>query len=112
MRKYALGYYGRLAAPIEPNVLDRVAGREEPVTARPGELIPPALGRVRAERGPFASDDDLLLAVFYGPEEYGRLVAARPIKTEYGAGGMPLLALIKELAARPHIASVKLIQRR
>ena len=112
VRKYALGYYGRLAAPIEPNVLDRVAGREEPVTARPGELIPPALGRARAERGPFASDDDLLLAVFYGPEEYGRLIAARPIKTECRTVAAPLLALIKELAARPHIASVKLIQQR
>ena len=112
VRKYALGYYGRLAAPIEPNVLDRVAGREEPVTARPGELIPPALGRVRAERGPFASDDDLLLAVFYGPEEYGRLVAARPIKTERRADSAPLLALIRELAARPHIASVRLIRER
>ena len=112
VRKYALGYYGRLAAPIEPNVLDRVAGREQPVTARPGELIPPALGRVRAERGPFASDDDLLLAVFYGPEEYGRLVAARPIKTERRADSAPLLALIRELAARPHIASVRLIRER
>ena len=56
--------------------------------------------------------NDLLLAVFYGPEEYGRLAAARPIKTEYGVGGTPLLALIKELAARPHITSVKLIQER
>src|SRR5881296_1069894 len=98
VRKYALGYYGRLAAPIEPNVLDRVAGREQPVTARPGELIPPALGRVRAERGPFASDDDLLLAVFYGPEEYGRLIAARPIRTECRTVAAPLLALIQELA--------------
>lgn len=112
VRKYALGYYGRLAAPIEPNVLDRVAGRGQPVTARPGELIPPALDRVRAARGPFASDDDLLLAVFYGPQEYGRLVRARPIQMEYQGGTTALLELIKGLAARPQISRVKLIRQR
>jgi oxaloacetate decarboxylase alpha subunit len=111
IRKYALGYYGKLAAPVDPNVLDRIVGKEQPVTARPGELLAPALGRVRRERGPFASDEDLLLAVFYNPEQYAKLVAARPIKTDYPTGGTPLLTLIKELAARRDIASVKLIKK-
>ncbi|MFZ1059944.1 MAG: pyruvate carboxylase subunit B [Candidatus Rokuibacteriota bacterium] len=109
VRKYALGYYGELAAPIDPDVLDRIVGKEQPVTARPGELLAPALERVRRERGPFASDDDLLLAVFYNPEQYVKLVNARPIKTDYPIGRTPLATLIKELAARGDIVSVKLI---
>jgi oxaloacetate decarboxylase alpha subunit len=111
VRKYALGYYGELAAPIDPNVLDRVVGREQPVTARPGELLAPALDRVRRERGPFASDDDLLLAAFYNPEQYVKLVNARPIKTDYPVGRTPLVTLVKELAARRDIVSVSLITR-
>ena len=109
IRKYALGYYGQLPAPVEANVLDRIVGREQPVTARPGELLAPALERVRRERGPFTSDDDLLLAVFYNPEQYLKLVNARPIRTEYPVGRTPLATLIKELAARGDITSVKLI---
>jgi oxaloacetate decarboxylase alpha subunit len=111
VRRYALGYYGELAAPVNLNVLDRIIGKEQPVTVRPGELLAPALPRVRCERGPFASDDDLLLAVFYNQEQYSKLVAARPIKTDYPIGRTPLVTLIKELAARRDIASVKLIKK-
>lgn len=111
VRKYALGYYGELAAPIAPHVLDRVAGREPPVTARPGGLLPPALPRVRAERGPFGSDDDLLLATFYTDEQYTKLVAARPITTDYPVALTPLATLVRELAARPQLVSVKLTRK-
>ncbi|MBI2526049.1 MAG: pyruvate carboxylase subunit B [Candidatus Rokubacteria bacterium] len=110
VRRYALGYYGELAAPVDPQVLDRIVRNEQPVTARPGELLPPALERVRRDRGPFASDDDLLLAVFYDADQYGQLVAARPIRTAYPVATTPLLTLVKELAARPAVASVCLVK--
>jgi oxaloacetate decarboxylase (Na+ extruding) subunit alpha len=112
VRKYALGYYGELAAPIDPNVLDRIVGKERPVTARPGDLLAPALERVRRERGPFASDDDLLLATFYSPEQYAKLVAARPIETDYPIGRTPLVTLVRELAARRDIVAVRLERKR
>jgi oxaloacetate decarboxylase alpha subunit len=112
IRKYALGYYGKLAAPVDANVLDRVTrGGEPPVTARPGDLLPPAIGRVRRERGPFASDDDLLLATFYSPEQYTSLVGARPIRTEYPVDRTPLLTLVKELAGRREVRAVSLVKK-
>jgi len=107
VRKYALGYYGELAAPIDPRVLDRITRGEQPVTARPGELLAPAVDRVRSERGPFASDDDLLLATFYNHEQYTRLVEARPIVTDYPVALTPLATLVRELAARRDIVSVR-----
>ncbi|HET8576071.1 MAG TPA: pyruvate carboxylase subunit B [Methylomirabilota bacterium] len=107
VRKYALGYYGELAAPIDPRVLDRITRGEQPVTARPGELLAPAVRRVRSERGPFASDDDLLLATFYNHEQYTRLVEARPIVTDYAVALTPLATLVRELAARRDIVSVR-----
>ncbi len=111
VRKYALGHYGELAAPIVPDVLDRIVGGQQPITARPGELLAPGVERVRRERGPFKSDDDLLLAAFYDPVQYDALVAARPIETEYPVGRTPLVTLIKELAARRDIVSVAVSKR-
>lgn len=81
VRRYVLGHYGRLAGEVAPEVADRVFGvggaSSEPFTGRPGEEIEPALPRLRQERGPFASDDDLLLAAFYSDAELASLYAAR-----------------------------------
>jgi len=111
VRKYALGHYGELAAPLDPAVADRVTGGKAPETARPGELLAPALPRVRRQRGPFRSDDDLLLAAFYGPEQLAPLLAARPIPTDYPAGRTPLETLLKELNARRDLAYVHIARR-
>ncbi len=81
------------------------------LTKPPGALVPPALERIRNERGPFATDDDLLLAAFYEVREYGALKAAGPIDTEYSLGATPLVTLVKAIAARPDIKSVRIMNR-
>jgi len=65
IRKYALGYYGRPAAPIEPDFLDRATNGADPVTARPADFLAPRLPQTRKERGPIRDDDHLLLAAYY-----------------------------------------------
>ncbi|MHB8147961.1 MAG: pyruvate carboxylase subunit B [Vulcanimicrobiaceae bacterium] len=111
VRRYVLGYYGRPAAPIDPIVLERIPGSDNPVTERAGALLPPTLRDVRRARGPFDSDDDLLLAVFYNPEYCRKLVEARPIRVDYPIRETPLLALVKELTARPDIRSAVLVRK-
>ncbi len=86
VRKYVLGYYGEIAGPIDLNLYDRIARGAAPTVARPGDLLEPGIPRVRRERGPFASDDDLLLAAFYSHGQYKALKAAGPIKTERRLG--------------------------
>ncbi|NHM28758.1 pyruvate carboxylase subunit B [Desulfofundulus sp. TPOSR] len=106
IRKYALGYYGELAAPIEPNILDRIIGNEQPITVRPGELIEPMLEKIKAEQGPFSSDEELLLNIFYTRPTLEKFYASR----RSGAAGLsartPLAVLIKELAKRPQVKYV------
>ena len=97
VRRYILGYYGELAAPVEPNLYDKVASNARVVSERPGELIPPVLDRIRSERGPFTSDDDLLLAVFYNQTQYDALKTAGPIQRAYTSGQTPLHTLLKQL---------------
>lgn len=77
IRKYALGRYGVPAGPLNPEFLQRARMGEQAVTERPGALLEPVLERVRASRGPFSSDDDLLLAVIYGDDVLKPLLHAR-----------------------------------
>ncbi|MSP67501.1 MAG: pyruvate carboxylase subunit B, partial [Alphaproteobacteria bacterium] len=78
LRKYVLGYYGTPPAPIAEELLDRAVRKGDKfVEGRCGDLVPPALARLRQTRGPFANDDDLLQAAFYGDEILRPLFAAR-----------------------------------
>jgi oxaloacetate decarboxylase alpha subunit len=112
VRRYVLGHYGRITGEVAPEVAERVFGVDgaptEPFTGRPGEEIPPALPQLRAERGPFANDDDLLLAAFYSERELEGLYAARkqqPWATVRDA--TPLTQLLEGLAHSPACGDVE-----
>jgi oxaloacetate decarboxylase (Na+ extruding) subunit alpha len=109
VRKYVLGYYGEIAGPIDPNLYDRIANGAEPAKGRPGDLLEPGIPKLRRERGPFASDDDLLLAAFYPRSEFDALKASGPITTDYPLGPTPLVTLAKEIAQR-NIRSFHFVQ--
>ena len=64
--------------------------------------------RLRQARGPFACDDDLLLAAFYDETQYDALKQAGPIETDYPLMETPLLTLVKELTARSGVTSFHL----
>ncbi|MEM1384110.1 MAG: pyruvate carboxylase subunit B [Pseudomonadota bacterium] len=108
VRLYVRGGYGEIPGEIAQNLYDKIAQGAEPIAERPGALVPPALDRIRESRGPFESDDALLLAAFYDDKEFQALKAAGPIATEYPLAETPLLTLVKELAARKSIRSVHL----
>lgn len=109
LTSYALGLYGRPPGPIEPNLLDRLTRGQEPYRGRIGARVPPMLDKVRAERGPFASDDDLLIACYYAPEVYQPLFAARArAGGHYPPPNPPLVShLLRELAQRPDIRHIE-----
>jgi oxaloacetate decarboxylase (Na+ extruding) subunit alpha len=108
VRRYVRGGYGEIAGPIDGNLYDKIARGALPIAERPGALVPPALQRLRKSRGPFASDDDLLLAAFYDGAQYQALKGAGPINDQYPLLETPLLTLLKELSARPNIKGFRL----
>lgn len=66
VRKYACGYYGRLAAEPSAEFLERAKIRpEERVTEAPAAHIEPWVPKLRARLGAGASDEDVLLHAFY-----------------------------------------------
>ncbi len=105
IRLYVRGGYGEIAGEIDGTLYDRITRGAEPITERPGALVPPALASLRKARGPFESDDDLLLVAFYDESQYNDLKAAGPIITDYPLMGTPLVTLIKGLCERPDIKS-------
>lgn len=77
VKKYALGYYGKLPFPVEPNVLDRILENgSRDVAAKPPELEPmvPKLRR----RYPRMSDDELALRSLFPDEQVDAMLAAQP----------------------------------
>jgi pyruvate/oxaloacetate carboxyltransferase len=66
IRKYARGYYGRLAATPSPEFLERAGiDATDYVTEAPAAHLEPWIPRLRGELGTGARDEDVLLAAFY-----------------------------------------------
>lgn len=66
IRKYACGYYGKLAAQPCAEFLERARIRaDEYATEAPAAHVEPWVPRLRAELGAGATDEDVLLAAFY-----------------------------------------------
>ena len=101
IRNYAKGYYGRLAAPVSAEFLERAnINASEFVTDSPARRIKPALPALRAEMGAAATDEDLLLAAFY---ERKLIESLRDPTPECRFRTTPLTELIGFLAYRSDV---------
>lgn len=99
VKKYALGYYGKLLAPVNPDVLDRIVENGSPHIALQPQPLPPAVPALR-KKYPNADDDERLLRfMFAGGHLVDDMKAAGPTKTEY-MFDQPLVTLIRELAKK------------
>jgi len=104
IKKYALGYYGKPLAPVEPDVLDRIINNASSAIAlKPAPLEPqvPAMRR----KYPNMSDEERLLRHLYAGTQVDDMRAAGAMKTEYEFD-QPLVKLLKELQKRPKLARV------
>jgi pyruvate/oxaloacetate carboxyltransferase len=105
---YARGFYGKSAVPFDPNALDRILKGEDRNPINPEEnFLEPSVEKARAELGPFRSEEDLLLALFFSRptlERYSQNKKAAEIPVQR----MPLMALIQELAKRKDIRRVSI----
>jgi len=82
VKKYALGYYGKLLAPVDPLVLEKIiANGSQDIALVPPE-IPPALPALRAKY-PDASDEERLLRYAFPGSQIDDMLAAGPIAQRY-----------------------------
>jgi oxaloacetate decarboxylase alpha subunit len=106
VRKYAMGYYGRLAAEPSGAFMERAnIGPKDFVTERPGDHVAPWLPRLRAELGAGTSDEDLLLAAFYDKSLLAPLRKPPPV---YEFHTSPLHELIRHIGTRAGLAHARI----
>jgi pyruvate/oxaloacetate carboxyltransferase len=106
---YARGHYGEPAAPLDPNVLDRIlAGKSEDRIDSDAVFEARILEQFRREQGPFRSDEELLLHLFYGKEHVETLNRRKQQLIGRPSVHAPLRALVEQLAKDRTLASFKL----
>jgi len=108
IKKYALGYYGKLLAPFEPSVLDRfVENGSKHIALKP---VPrePGVNALR-KKYPNASDDERLLRYMFAGSQVDDMLAAGAMQTTYSFDH-PITTLIKEFSKRPKIGRIYISQ--
>lgn len=109
---YALGHYGKPAGAIDENVLDRIIGSQDRGNVPQSlEFDAGIVAKFRQEHGPFRSDEELLLTLFYGDKEVKAMQNERKVFTGLSKLHSPLRALIEELARNTTLSSLKLERR-
>ena len=104
VKKYALGYYGKLLAPVEPNVLDRIIHNGSPRIALTPKPLEPAVPQLR-KKYPNISDEERLLRHLYPGSQVDDMLAAGAMRTQYFFD-KPLTRLLKEIAQRPKLGRI------
>ena len=107
VKKYALGYYGKLLAPVDPNALDRIINNSSPTIAPYPQPLAPAVAALRKQY-PDADDDERLLRFMYAGRQVDEMLAAGPMNLDYQFEA-PLTRLVRGLAqrkfSRVHVAA-------
>ena len=98
VKKYALGYYGKLLAPVEPQVMDRIIANGSSMIAMKPEPLAPAVAALR-KRYPDADDDERVLRFMYAGTQVDDMLAAGPMNLDYRFEA-PLTRLVRGLADR------------
>jgi oxaloacetate decarboxylase alpha subunit len=75
VKKYVLGYYGKLLGPVDPNVMDRIVAngaKDIPLKPKPLEPLLPAMRK----KYPSADDDEILLRVMFAGNQVDEMKMA------------------------------------
>jgi oxaloacetate decarboxylase (Na+ extruding) subunit alpha len=107
--RYFLGHYGEPAAPVAPDVAERVLSRPRTEELRRLEPLHLEGGRARFGRG--ISDEELLLRLTMPEEQVDAMLASAPAgpgRRRAGRPGRdPLVTLLYEVAARRSIRRLR-----
>ncbi len=105
--RYFLGHYGEPAAPVAPEVAERVLSLPRVEDLR--DLEPLHLEGARARFGRGVSDEELLLRLTMPAEQVDAMLAAPPGTSRHAAPGArhPVVTLLREVAKRPSVTQLR-----
>ncbi len=106
VKKYALGYYGKLLGPVDPDVLDRIVANGSSTIALKPSTPAPAVDALR-RKYPGLSDEERLLRFMLPGSAVDAMRAAGPMRTDYRIGSS-IVDLVRALAKRPRAGRVSI----
>lgn len=68
IKEYARGMYGKPTLPIDPVILKKIIGDEQPITCRPADTLPPQLPRLREEIKEYMEQEEDVLSYALFPQ--------------------------------------------
>ncbi|HQC64162.1 MAG TPA: oxaloacetate decarboxylase subunit alpha, partial [Anaerolineaceae bacterium] len=84
MQDYVRGYYGRPAAPINPEFAAKILQGEKPITQRPADLLEPRLPKAREEIEHLHPSDESVISYAMFPEITKAYLERHQVTSEYG----------------------------
>jgi oxaloacetate decarboxylase alpha subunit len=102
--RYFLGHYGPTAAPVDPEIADKVLSRPQAEKLRGVE--PVSLDGARERFGSRISDEELLLRLTMPEEQVDAMVSGAPAPPR--SPGSPLVHLLREVERRKSISYMRL----
>ena len=110
---YALGHYGPLMRPVEPEIADKVFSQPRVKDLEKWERDQTTLEEFRKRLGENISDEELLLRYFCPEGQVDKMLAGPPLRTDPAPRstdlGDQLMTLIAEAQSRP-VAHISLSQ--
>ena len=98
VKKYVLGYYGKLLAKVDGAAMDRIVANGSPQIALKPQPLAPAVAGLRKQY-PNAGDDELLLRFQLPGAHVDAMLAAQPVDHAYSASE-PIVDLVRKLIQR------------
>jgi oxaloacetate decarboxylase alpha subunit len=77
VRDYCRGLYGRPPAPLNPELVKKAIGDEEPITCRPADLLEPGFEKAKEEIGDLAESEEDVLSYALFPSVAKEFLQAR-----------------------------------
>jgi oxaloacetate decarboxylase alpha subunit len=101
VKMYALGHFGKLLAPVDSDILDRIVENGSPKIPLQPPSLAPAVAELRRAY-PNVDDDERLLRYMFPGKEVENMRAAGPLKVSVPFGS-PVARLVQALAERPAV---------
>ena len=105
VKKYVLGHYGKLLAPVQPDVLDRIIENGSSEIKATVAALEPAVPGLRKQY-PNQTDDERLLRFMFAGNQVDDMLAAGPMQTEYRFKNKAQRLLEGALASKMHYVSL------
>ncbi len=102
VKMYALGHFGKLLAPVFPDVLDRIISNGSKTIPIKLPTMEPALPGLR-KAYPDLDDDDLILRYMFPGDEYELMKQAGPLRMDTSSAS-PVAALIQGCGIRDNLS--------